>query len=73
MLKNHLKIALRYLKNHKSYAAINIIGLSFGFLCFLVLNAYVSSESNFDTQHGAAYRLLQKKRRTMEQCRKSPP
>ncbi len=58
MLKNNLKIALRYLANHKSYAAINIIGLTLGFLCFLLLMAYVSSENNFDTQHGHVFRLL---------------
>ncbi len=61
MLKSHLKIALRYLLNHKSYALINIIGLTLGFLCFLLLNAYISSEKNFDKQHGNVYRLLQKK------------
>ena len=62
LLKNNLKVAFRYLYNHKSYSAINIIGLTLGFLCFLILNAYVSSEKNFDTQHGNVYRVLEKEK-----------
>ena len=59
MLKSHLKIALRYLKNHRTYSAINITGLTLGFLCFLMLNAYIASEQNFDRQHGNVYRIIQ--------------
>jgi len=60
MLKNHLKVALRYLKNHKGYTFTNIFGLTFGFLCFLILNAYVSSEKSFDTIYPDTYRLTLK-------------
>ena len=51
--------ALRYFKTHKTYTAANLLGLTLGFACFLLLNFYVSSEKNFDRQHGHVYRLLQ--------------
>ena len=41
------------------YPVVNLLGLTLGFACFLLLNFYVSSEKNFDWQHGHVYRLLQ--------------
>ncbi|WP_341227784.1 ABC transporter permease [uncultured Arcticibacterium sp.] len=59
MFQNNLKTAYRYLKNHKQFALINVIGLTFGFYCFFLLNAYVLRESSFDTDHENVYRLLE--------------
>jgi putative ABC transport system permease protein len=59
MLKNYLKVAFRYLLNNKRYAIINLVGLTLGFSCFLLLNLYVSSERSFDLQHEGVYRILQ--------------
>ncbi len=59
MLTNHLKTALRYLKNHKFYTLANFGGLTLGFFCFLLLNFYVSSEQHFDLNHERAFRVLQ--------------
>lgn len=59
MLINNLKVAFRYLINHKSYTFINLAGLTLGFFCFLLLNFYVSSEENVDSQLPQSYRLLQ--------------
>lgn len=59
MLNNYLRTGLRYLGKHKTYTVINLLGLTLGFACFLLLNFYVSSEKNFDRQHGHVYRLLQ--------------
>ena len=59
MINNYLRTSLRYLRNHKSYTVVNLLGLTLGFACFLLLNFYVGSEKNFDRQHGNVYRLLQ--------------
>ncbi len=59
MIFNHLKTAFRFLLNNKTYAVINILGLSLGFFCFFLLNFYVGRELSFDKEHSNAYRLLQ--------------
>ncbi|AWW00005.1 ABC transporter permease [Arcticibacterium luteifluviistationis] len=59
MFQNNLRTAFRYLKNHKQFTLINIIGLTFGFYCFFLLNAYVLRESSFDAMHENVYRLLE--------------
>ncbi|MCB0608359.1 MAG: ABC transporter permease [Lewinellaceae bacterium] len=60
MFYNHLKVAVRYLLHHKTYALTNIAGLTLGLGCFLLLNSYIGSEKNFDGMNPGAYRLLQK-------------
>lgn len=61
MLKNHLKITLRYLLHHKAFTLINLVGLTTGILvCFFVL-LYVDFELRYDTYHENAdciYRLV---------------
>ena len=59
MFLNNLKTAFRYLKNNRQFTIINIIGLTFGFYCFFLLNAYVLREGSFDRQHEHVYRLLE--------------
>lgn len=60
MFKNYLKVAFRYLKNHLSFAIINVLGLTLGFFCFFLLTAYVFKEKSFDTNQERVFRLLQK-------------
>ena len=60
MFRNHFKIAFRYLKSHPSFTIINILGLTLGFFCFFLLNAYVLKETSFDNNQEGVYRLLQK-------------
>lgn len=60
MFSNHLKVAFRYLRNHKSFTIINIFGLTLGFFCFFLLNAYVLKESSFDDNQVGVFRILQK-------------
>jgi len=60
MFKNHLKVAFRYLKSHPTFTIINILGLTLGFFCFFLLNAYVLKETSFDKGQEQVYRLLQK-------------
>ncbi|MEQ9425510.1 MAG: ABC transporter permease [Cyclobacteriaceae bacterium] len=51
MLLNHLKLALRQLTAHKSYSLINILGLSLGFTCSIVIALFVINELSFDQHH----------------------
>ncbi|MFQ5568705.1 MAG: ABC transporter permease [Rhodothermales bacterium] len=51
MIKNYLTIALRTVRRHKGYAAINIFGLAVGIACFLLMVLYIQHELSFDTYH----------------------
>ena len=51
MLRNYFKTALRNLLRNKSYAAINIIGLSVGIAACLLIFLVVQFELSFDTFH----------------------
>ncbi len=48
MLKNNLKIFLRYLKRHKGYTFINISGLAIGIACCIFIMLWVQNELSFD-------------------------
>lgn len=60
MFRNHIKVAFRYLLNHKSFTIINVFGLTLGFFCFFLLNSYVLKESSFDEGQEGVFRMLQK-------------
>ena len=51
MFKNYLKIAWRNLKRNKGYAAINIIGLSLGIACAILIFTVVTFHFSFDSFH----------------------
>jgi putative ABC transport system permease protein len=51
MVKNYFKIALRNLIKHKFYSLINIVGLSVGVACSLMILLYVVDELSFDNFH----------------------
>ena len=48
MLKNYLKVALRNITRSKGFSGINIIGLSIGIACFILILLYVRNEFSFD-------------------------
>ena len=50
MLKHYLTITLRHFNREKSYALINILGLSLAIACSLILALYIRSELTYD-QH----------------------
>lgn len=51
MFQNYLKIALRNLLRHKTYSLINILGLSLGLACCLLLALYIEDEWSYDKHH----------------------
>ncbi|HXB45655.1 MAG TPA: ABC transporter permease [Puia sp.] len=51
MLKNYFKIAWRNLRRNKAYAAINVIGLSLGIACGILIFVLVSFHFSFDDFH----------------------
>ncbi|HXB08999.1 MAG TPA: ABC transporter permease [Puia sp.] len=51
MLRNYFKIAIRNLTKNRTFAFINIFGLSVGIACFSLLALYAMNEFNFDGFH----------------------
>ncbi len=62
MFQNYLKIAYRKLLSKKGFSFINIVGLSIGMTCCLLIFQYVAFEYSFDRFHERKddiYRVLQ--------------
>ncbi len=57
MLKNYFNIALRNLLKHKFYSLLNILGLSIGLACFMLISLFIQSELSFDQFHEDADRI----------------
>ena len=51
MWKNYLKTAVRALLRYKVYSFINIIGLSLGLACAMLIILYVRDEVSYDAFH----------------------
>jgi len=51
MFKNYFKTALRNLLRNKVYSGINILGLSIGLACGMLIILYVKDEVSFDRFH----------------------
>jgi putative ABC transport system permease protein len=63
MLTNYFKIAWRNLRQNKLLSGINILGLSTGIACCLLIAMYVFQEKSYDRFHKKADRIV---RATME-------
>lgn len=48
MIKNNLKIALRFFLKNKLFTGINVLGLSIGITAFILLIRYVAYEQSYD-------------------------
>ena len=60
MISNYLKIAVRNLWKHRGHSLINLLGLSIGMACCILIVAWVTNELSFDRFHSKAdwiYRL----------------
>lgn len=57
MLKNYLKIAFRNIRKQKLYALINILGLTLGITCCIIIYLFIQDEYSFDTFHENAQNL----------------
>jgi putative ABC transport system permease protein len=57
MILNYLKIALRNMRRHKGYSAINILGLAIGMACCILILLWVQDELSFDKFHKNYHRL----------------
>ncbi|MEO6316094.1 MAG: ABC transporter permease [Chitinophagaceae bacterium] len=61
MIKNYFKIAWRNLNRNRSYAFINVVGLSLGVACAILIFTLISYHLSFDTYHAnkdRVYRLV---------------
>ena len=57
MLQNYLKIAFRALWRSKIHSSINVLGLSLGIACCVLIALFVKDELTFDTFHANANRI----------------
>jgi len=57
MLKNYFKIALRNIRRHKAYSAINILGLAIGIAACLLILQYVAFELSYENFHDKKDRI----------------
>ena len=54
MIQNYLKITIRNIRRHKRFALINIVGLSIGIACCLLILLWVQDELSYDKFHDNA-------------------
>ena len=67
MIRNYLKVAMRYLLRNKGYTTINILGLAIGISCCVLIMLFVRSEFSYDKFH-SKYRRSEE-RRVGKECR----
>jgi putative ABC transport system permease protein len=61
MLRSYLTLAVRTLRRHLGYTAVNVIGLTVGLACCAVVAVFLQYELSYDTHHEDAdrtYRIL---------------
>jgi len=51
MFKNYMKIAMRNIEKQKFFSLINILGLTTGMTCFILIALYIKYETSFDKYH----------------------
>ncbi len=65
MIKNYFKITWRNLFRHKMYSLINILGLTIGMTCFILIALFIQFELSFENHHEKAdriYRVVQQQK-----------
>jgi len=57
MLRNYLKIALRNITGNPLFSTINIVGLSIGLACCIIITLFVQYETSYDKHWQNADRI----------------
>jgi len=58
MFKNYIKIALRNILKYKMHSLINILGLSIGIACCLLLVLFIMNELSYDSFHKNKHKIF---------------
>ncbi|RAW00452.1 ABC transporter permease [Pseudochryseolinea flava] len=58
MIKSYFVMGWRNILKSKLYSSLNVIGLTFGIVCFLLIGLYVYDELTFDNQHQQRDRIF---------------
>lgn len=66
MLTNYFKVAVRFMFRHKTFSAINILGLTMGFTGALLLFIWIAQELSFEQFHTDKDRLYLGWNRSLE-------
>lgn len=59
MIKHYIKVAIRNLIRNKTYAGINILGLTVGITCAMAIFIWIKHELSFDAYHKDAEQIHQ--------------
>ena len=59
MIRNYFLVAWRNLQRNRVFSAINILGLSLGLTCCILITLYIRQETSYDSYHKNADRLYQ--------------
>ena len=59
MILSFLRTSLRHLVRNRTYASLNILGLSVGLACFAIIGMWVEQQLSFDRMHEKAGRIYQ--------------
>jgi hypothetical protein len=66
MFRNYIKVAFRHIKRRKVYSFINILGLTIGMACFILIGLWVKDELSFDRFHQKKDRIYRVLNRTQD-------
>ena len=58
MLKNYINTALRFFLRNKTFTTINLLGLSIGLACVILITAWVSFELSYNSFHSRSDRIF---------------
>lgn len=57
MFRNFIKVTFRNLLKYKTFSAVNLLGLSVGLGCFLLIGLWINDETSYDKFHEFAPRI----------------
>lgn len=67
MIFNYIKVALRNMRRHKGFYFINIVGLTIGIICFILIVLLVLDELSYDRYHEKANQIYRVEVRALVQ------